>query len=734
MAKKAGVVAAKGKTESASDEIRESVVPDELHPDYIDSGGNASEEGAASSALALCRAVSGRYSLRKVPPILSPISMSVRVDVDRFLPQQLISIEVNRRFPRAHSHAIAEVTSDQCLGPNRRRVEATIGYRDGDASLIPGDRVIFEAQPTVGKGYGSYRLTLVTATGVKKTFDLSLQSSAFDNVHFEVDRVANAGTPVVTYDSGSHPTRPADLPIETLSLATVYRRAGFNVTMSAAASVIPNGDAGANGTWSDSEMHNAMVTYWSRFRDLPQWALWVLFAKQHDMGYSLGGIMFDDIGPNHRQGTAIFRDSFIQDAPAGDPDPAAWARRMEFWCAIHEMGHAFNLAHSWQKALGDPWIPLANEPEARSFMNYPYNVAGGESAFFDDFRYAFSPTELRFMRHAPRRFVKMGAADWFVDHNFEAPSQRAGQEGWRLEVRPNRDANQYAFLEPVKLELKLTNTSGIARAVDHEVLEEGGHVTIVVGRNAANARQLKPFVTRCHQARTQVLKPGQSIYHETLVSANTSGWLIDEPGFYNVQAAVELDGEVIMSNVLRIHVLAPASNEESRVALDYFTEDVGRVLAFDGAPSLEAASDTLREVTSRLPANPAATHATVALTTPRMRTYKALDGAKRGALEIRSKAAAATEPIKAQTAVLCKATDKAADTLGHIDYFAALDRLANVMAREGKDSDARGVLKTSVETMKRRKVLPSVVAATERKLALPAKALLAAAESEALPA
>ena len=28
----------------------------------------------------------------------------------------------------------------------------------------------------------------------------------------------------------------------------------------------------------------------------------------------------------------------------------------------HEMGHAFNLAHSWQKSLGTPWIPLADEP------------------------------------------------------------------------------------------------------------------------------------------------------------------------------------------------------------------------------------------------------------------------------------------------------------------------------------------------------------------------------------
>ncbi len=34
-------------------------------------------------------------------------------------------------------------------------------------------------------------------------------------------------------------------------------------------------------------------------------------------------------------------------------------------------------------------------------MNYPYGVAGGESAFFADFEYRFSDGELLFMRHAP---------------------------------------------------------------------------------------------------------------------------------------------------------------------------------------------------------------------------------------------------------------------------------------------------------------------------------------------
>ena len=41
------------------------------------------------------------------------------------------------------------------------------------------------------------------------------------------------------------------LPNETISLETVYRRVGFDVSMSPNTSVIPTSGAGANSTWSD---------------------------------------------------------------------------------------------------------------------------------------------------------------------------------------------------------------------------------------------------------------------------------------------------------------------------------------------------------------------------------------------------------------------------------------------------------------------------------------------------
>lgn len=693
-----------------------------------------------------CGPVSGRYTYvkaqRPIPfptPLPGPIHpveddlslipfnllrITVRVDVDRFLPQNRISIEVNRLFPNSSAHAIAEVTSDSCSALNRRTVTANIVYRDGNAALIPGTTVTFTARRTTGFGYGTYELKLSGGGITPRTYTLAFQSKYFDSVEFEVDRVDNSGAIVTAYDTGSHPTRPAALPSETISLATVFQRAGFDVTMSPNTSVIPTSGAGANGTWSDTEMHNAMVTYWSRFANKPQWALWVLYAARHDQGRSLGGVMFDDIGPNHRQGTAIFTDSFIQDVPAGDANPAAWRNRMQFWTAVHEMGHAFNLAHSWQKALGtpqgapgDPWIPLANQPEARSFMNYPFNVSGGQAAFFSNFHFRFTDDELVFMRHAPRRFVQMGNSNWFVNHGFEAPDALRQTGNWSLKLRPNRSENSYRFLEPVTMELKLSNTSANAALLDKDLLEDGRHITVFLQREGGLTKQWKPMITRCHEPHADKVEPGEAIYGAHMISASTDGWIIDEPGFYKVQAAVDMGSEIVVSNVLRLYVAPPVSVEEGAVAADYFTEDVARTLAFAGAPQLTSAENVLRRVIKTCAGNPAALHAEIALSNPLLRDFKVLeDGGEGKGMVIRAQSAKVDQAAKAQVDALLKEPKKAADTVGHIPYFGQLRHVAETLEADGDEKGAVEVMKKTVEVMKARDILSSVIDNAERRI------------------
>ena len=417
--------------------------------------------------------------------------------------------------------------------------------------------------------------------------------------------------------------------------------------------------------------------------------------------------MFDDIGPNHRQGTAIFNDSFISTAPAGDPNPNAWVRRMQFWTGVHEMGHAFNLAHSWQKALGTPWIALPNDPEARSFMNYPFRVNGGQSQFFSDFDFRFTDPELLFMRHAPARFVQMGNADWFDHHGFEQAEQLP-ESVFTLEARIHRDVKPYyQFLEPVSLELKLINISSEPQLIDKKVLSETDHMTVILNKQGKPARQWAPYANRFYQPEKVALQPGEALYGSLSVSAGLNGWDLAEPGIYGVQVALHRDDEDIVSNALRIKVAPPKDRTEEILAQDFFSDDVGRILAFNGSQHYDDGNNVLREVSAQLPDRNVALSARLALAIPRAHTYKTLNlGKDPMKLRAEDKSIGAFKVVEPDTrmareeltAVLQTEASRAADTLGHIDYKNRVDMQSHFLA-EGGDVAAAAHCQDEMQTL-----------------------------------
>ncbi|HEU4941967.1 MAG TPA: hypothetical protein VFT18_01785, partial [Gaiellaceae bacterium] len=653
-------------------------------------------EGLAETALA---PVSGLYAR---PPTISglPISLDpaprgilpirkeeIRLDVDGRYPQMAVSGTISG-FLVSRIHWIARLRK---IAPNRWR--GAIWYKDGAAASFPYTAVDVTA---IGGPFPSSRSVKIVyrAPGVpKRTVVYRYASAHYRTVNFEFDFQAGeiADTAI---DTCAHPNRPASLPCETLTIPKVFQRVGCQVTTNAGSPV----PSPPGATWSDMEMHDAMQIHWSRFANKAQWAMWIFYASMHEAGTGLGGIMFDDIGPNHRQGTALFVDSFIAQPPANEPaaDRPAWIDRMRFWTAVHEMGHAFNLAHSWQKSLGTPWVPLANEPEARSFMNYPYNVAGGQAAFFSNFEFRFSDPELLFIRHAPERFVQMGNAAWFDHHGFEEASAPE-EPTMTLELRVNREAARYEFMEPVWLELKLTNTGRQPRLVDSDVLDADS-LTVILKKEGKDARQLVPFRQKCVAPETKALMPGESIYGTVLASAGLNGWDVAEPGTYMIQAAAHIGDEDIVSAPFTLRIAPPVTRDEEYSAGDLFTQDAARVLVFGGSRFLDGANDLLHEVVERFPDRRIALHARVALGNPLTIDYKQVLPTEDG-LELEIASAQPDEAAKLLRPALVTDADVAAETFGHIRYRGLAVRAARRLATAGAETEATKTIDSVIKTL-----------------------------------
>lgn len=668
------------------------------------------------------------------PPIRVGIGGQLRLDVDGRYPQMVASGTLRSGlFQR--THWIARVAR---TGP--RRWAGPIFYRDGMGSFAPyTDVTITAAGPTVLGPPTAAVVHFTGGGGTPLTLRYAYRSPYAHDVEFEYD-CATGVTPVTTFDVGSHPNRPASLPATTISIEDVFRRAGFRVTRTTGDNIVPLTGAGADALWSDAEMHDAMQTYWSRFANIPQWSVWTFFASLSDQGTGLGGIMFDDIGPTHRQGTAVFEDSFIATPPPGDPDGAAAVQRMRFWTAVHELGHTFNLAHSWQKSLSlgsrGPWIPLADDNEARSFMSYPFRVTGGPTAFFSDFAYRFSDDELLFLRHAPERFVQQGNALWFDHHGFEQAEVSPGPQ-LALELRVHREDWQgiptFGFLEPVYVEMKLSNVSDEPVIVDEHILLDRSAMVFVVKREGREAQMRLPYASFCNRPAPMSLEPGAALYESLLASVTCGGFMIDEPGRYVVQMALQLPtGEHLVSNLLGLRVAPPKQIEHERLASDYLTDDVARIYAFGGSRVLTAGNDALEEVATRMEHEPVARHAHLMLGRPLAGEYKRLDlpptGAPRvmAAHELGGSIAVDKPDVKVAEEHLHSALDDApvaAETLGHIRFNRAVDRFATLLTDQGEHDVAAAVVGQAQRALDARGVIQPVIDELgERKRRLEAEA------------
>jgi hypothetical protein len=171
--------------------------------------------------------------------------------------------------------------------------------------------------------------------------------------------------------------------------------------------------------------------------------------------------------------------------------------------------------------------------------------------------------------------------------------------------------------------------------------------------------------------------------------------------------ATQIDGVPVISNPLHLHVAPPREYEEEILAQDFFSQDVGRVLTFDGSHVLSAANETLGEIAERLSDRSVALHARLALGNALARDSKELRidpaaGDRRMAFRVRE-----ARPEEARKLLVDALVDKpmvAIESFGHVQGKRYFDRFTDWLSEAGDPREAAQCQSVLHDTMARREI------------------------------
>jgi hypothetical protein len=593
-----------------------------------------------------------------------------------------------------------------------------------------GGHATTAARITIPWSNGLIRAASVELTetgGTSRSFSCRRTSDAFRDVSLEIDVCSsvNQAPLVPTYDTHSHATRPPDLPQRTLTIEETYREAGLAVTLDPTHTAIDDSAAGFS-RWSPAELHDAMETHFSRYSSSwPSWQLWGLMAGTFDSP-SVGGIMFDARSAfggageaPERQGFAVFRShpwfADLVDGTPADRDQA-WAMRHFLYTWVHEAGHAFNFLHSWDKS----------RPDAASWMNYDwrYDSRNGAGSFWSDFRFRFDDEELIHIRHGDRSAVIMGGDPWATGGHLESPPTafQMSDDGAPLELLL-RSKGYFEFLEPVEVELRLRNLLvDTSIEVDPELNPEFGSTIIYVQGPSGHIVQYAPILCKLAVTDTLTLQPtatsmegadrhSQSVF----LSYGSQGFYFDAPGEYRVRAIYQGVGDLLVtSNTLVVRVGRPMTEDQDRLAQDFFTYPVGMSLYLEGSrsPHLEAGMDVLREVAEQFKDQSAGAKAALTVANSLGRAFYRVQEKGRKRAMVRTHQAAPAEAIAVTAPALAyyrKRKDKAANLPEH----ELVRKRAAFLVQTGDKAKARSELATLRKDLKARDANETVLDAIE---------------------
>ncbi|MEM9298923.1 MAG: hypothetical protein AAGA64_11090 [Bacteroidota bacterium] len=427
--------------------------------------------------------------------------------------------------------------------------------------------------------------------------------------------------------------------------------------------------------WKEKELHGVMETHWRErnFKE-SEWSVWCFLGKRFESPL-VQGLMFDKNRKDkiERQGVAIFEDHIQTRFPNSD-DEERKLRLMKFFITVHEIGHAFNFIHSHEKSRGASW-PLATcDFDEFSFMYYPERVNPRDyAAFFRRFSFKFNNNEVRFIRHAPERYVIMGGEAWRTNHAFAKQVN-----GLQFTIEVGQPKKLFEFLEPVVLDYTLTNNSGKCKNLDHvtteygqyELTEEVLEVLVSSNNDPKTVKTVQSGIKKFRHFEPYELEDGGKISGSIFVARGNRNWIIQRPGKYKVQVIFHSENVEIASDIMEIEVKRPPkkqSYELNALAKKFYNSTMARTMLLDGTRGLgdsDLEFNLLKEISRNYSNLRLAIHANITLAMVLRESFKYMDFKKREVKELPARADEALYHFKRAFHDI----KAAKETLGKFDY------------------------------------------------------------------
>jgi hypothetical protein len=599
-------------------------------------------ESASPLATASSVAISGRYDCEMSLPQPGQFALDLRLDLDAAVSNSPVMNRVSGDFFQVFRSTL----SGQPERVARTYIESWIvdqpqvTWSSDHADIAGTLRFWTGAHPAttvairIGRGDSqqapSGTVTLTETGGGQRSFTCRRVSDCFRSLDLELAVCSSVNAEPVrpSYDTRWHANRPPDLQQRVLDIETAYRETGVMLSVAPKATIIDD-SAMQFKSWTVAELHDAMEDHFSHDRGTwPSWALWGLLAGSYEDSI-VGGIMFDAAAVTgaasgsepERRGFAIFRNhDWFHDLVAGEPQTqeqaAAMRQFLHTW--VHEAGHAFNLPHAWDRA----------RPDSLTYMNYDwrYDNLNLPDSYWSRFAFRFDDDELIHLRHGNLASVIMGGDPWSLSgSHMEAPSLAMAKVGGDPPLEIVIRAQPYfELMEPVLLEVRLRNLLTDASVViDKRLAPEYGGVNVYIHKPNDDIVKYDPVVCAVGIPESVTLtpsKPGQPgddrFSRDIFISYGSSGFHFDQPGEYRIRAIYQGPGDILVtSNTLRIRIGTPVSREASRLAQDYFSDEVGLSLYLQGSrsPFLKKGVDVLRDLADRYKGSLLGAHSAIAL-------------------------------------------------------------------------------------------------------------------------